>query len=45
MDLYIAVGSKKVCMSLKDAGRPFNPVLPQASALWMPLTRNWDLLW
>ena len=28
MDLYIAVGSKKVCMSLKDAGRPFNPVLP-----------------
>lgn len=28
MDLYIAVGNGKVCLSLKDAGRPFNPVLP-----------------
>jgi Na+-driven multidrug efflux pump/anti-sigma regulatory factor (Ser/Thr protein kinase) len=28
MDLYIAVGGKKICIILKDAGRPFNPVLP-----------------
>ena len=28
MDLYIATGGGKICLSLKDAGRPFNPVLP-----------------
>ena len=28
MDLHIAVLDDKVCMVLKDAGRPFNPVLP-----------------
>ena len=28
MDLHIAVGGDKVSMVLKDAGRPFNPVLP-----------------
>ena len=28
MDLYIAAGENKVCVVLKDAGRPFNPVLP-----------------
>ena len=28
MDLHIAVGAGKVCVVLKDAGRPFNPVLP-----------------
>ena len=28
MDLRVAVGGEKVCVSLKDAGRPFNPVLP-----------------
>ena len=29
MDLHIAVGGGKVSMVLKDAGRPFNPVLDQ----------------
>ena len=28
MDLHVAVGGGKVCLALKDAGRPFNPVLP-----------------
>lgn len=30
MDLHISVGSGKVCVALKDAGRPFNPVLPSS---------------
>lgn len=28
MDLHVAVGGGKVSLVLKDAGRPFNPVLP-----------------
>lgn len=28
MDLHVAVGGGKVSLALKDAGRPFNPVLP-----------------
>ena len=28
MDLRVAVGGGKVCLALKDAGRPFNPILP-----------------